>query len=281
MALTNRNVVFAQPGRHHSGTKGLYLWVSPDRSVRRWIFRYTSPVSKRVTEHGLGPIQVLTLTEARSKALDLQKQIASGRCPITEKRAARNVCSTMQSFGKCREAWLETHKPAWRSASQLKNTKTLLFGHGKPLLVVPVTMITADKIQVALAGLWTKHPNQARRALSAFERVFDFAKARGLRQGDNPAVWRANMEYRLPKMIAPRGKHYSAMDYAELPGFLTELRARRCRSVAAMALESYPNCSTNLGGAAHEMGRGGLGGTALDFGRDAHQTRPTPSGPIV
>jgi hypothetical protein len=42
--FTNRNVVFAPPGRHHAGVQGLYLYVSPDAQVRRWIYRYTSPV---------------------------------------------------------------------------------------------------------------------------------------------------------------------------------------------------------------------------------------------
>jgi hypothetical protein len=94
MALTNRNVVFAKPGRHHAGVQGLYLYVTPDQQVRRWIYRYTSPVTKRVTETGLGLVQVLTLAEARSKALDLQKQISQGICPITAKREARNCLPT-------------------------------------------------------------------------------------------------------------------------------------------------------------------------------------------
>src|SRR6516225_523092 len=197
MALTNRNVVFAKPGRHHAGVQGLYLYVTPDQQVRRWIYRYTSPVTRRVTETGLGLIEVLTLAEAKSKALDLQKQIAQGICPITAKRAQR-VVPLAQTFGECCEAWLETHKPAWRSVSHLKNAKVLLLKHGEPLTVVPVNTITSNQIQVALAGLWSKHPVQARRALAMFGQVLDFAKARGLRHGDNPAAWRANMQYRFP-----------------------------------------------------------------------------------
>jgi hypothetical protein len=56
--FNNKNVVFAKPGRHHTGTQGLYLYVSPDQQVRRWIYRFTSPVSKRVTETGLGLVSV-------------------------------------------------------------------------------------------------------------------------------------------------------------------------------------------------------------------------------
>src|SRR6516162_7369112 len=130
MALTNRNIVFAKPGRHHAGVQGLYLYVTPDEQVRRWIYRYTSPVTRRVTETGLGLIQVLTLAEAKSKALDLQKQIAQGICPITAKRANLHRAANL-TFGQCCEAWIKTHEPEWRSASHLNGARILLFKHGK------------------------------------------------------------------------------------------------------------------------------------------------------
>jgi hypothetical protein len=114
-----------EPGRHHAGIQGLYLYVyvSPDAQVRRWIFRYTSPVTRRVTETGLGLFPAVAPNDAKSKALSLQKQIAQGICPIQAKRVA---VVWQMSFGECCEAWIETHKPGWRSESQLKNAKTLL-----------------------------------------------------------------------------------------------------------------------------------------------------------
>jgi Arm DNA-binding domain len=222
MALTNRNVVFAPPGRHHAA-RGLYLWVSPDKSIRRWIFRYTSPVTHKVTEHGLGPIQLLSLTEAKSKALNLAKQVASGRCPITEKRAAKFALATTDTFGALAEAWIKTHEPSWRSKSQTHNMRVLLFRHGKPLLGIPTNTITPDMVQSTLAGLWSKHPNQARRALAVFARVLDFARARGMRQGDNPANWKGMQEYRFPRSKKMNGTHYNAMVYTRLPIFINAL----------------------------------------------------------
>ena len=126
--FTNRNIVFAKPGRHHAGIQGLYLYVSPDSQVRRWIFRYTSPMTRRVTETGLGLFPAVAPNDAKSKALDLQKQIAAGICPIT---ARRTHLVGQMSFGECCETWIETHKPGWRSESQLKNAKVLLLNHGK------------------------------------------------------------------------------------------------------------------------------------------------------
>jgi len=70
-----------------------------------------------------------------------------------------------------------------------------------------------------------------------WERVLDFAKARGAREGDNPAAWRGCMEYRFPRQPNVDRNHYTAMDYLDLPGFMSELRARQVRSSAARALE--------------------------------------------
>jgi integrase len=232
--FTNRNVVFAKPGRHHTGVTGLYLFVSPDAQVRRWIFRYTSPATKRVTEHGLGCFPAVGPNDAKSKVLDLQRQIAAGVCPIQARRIAHTTCMT---FGEACEAWVETHKPGWRSASQLKNARVLLELHGKPLWVVPVSQITPNNVQVVLAGLWSKYPIQARRVLSMWERVLDFAKAKGMRQGDNPAAWKGCHQYRWPKTRTTDHGHYAAMDYVELPEFVSKLHVRQVRSVAARALE--------------------------------------------
>jgi hypothetical protein len=83
--LTNKSIALAEPGRHHAGAKGLYLYVSPDGQVRRWIYRYTSPVTRRVTETGFGPVTVLTLAQAQTKANDYARQVAQGICPIDRK----------------------------------------------------------------------------------------------------------------------------------------------------------------------------------------------------
>ena len=101
--FTNRNVVFAKPARHHAGIQGLYLYVSPDAQVRRWIFRFTSPVTKRVTETGLGLFPAVAPNDARSKALGLQKQIAAGVCPMISVQINAGLNDVvLVCFPKCR-----------------------------------------------------------------------------------------------------------------------------------------------------------------------------------
>ncbi|HEX4715922.1 MAG TPA: integrase arm-type DNA-binding domain-containing protein, partial [Ktedonobacteraceae bacterium] len=233
-AFTNNNVVFAKPGRHHTGTQGLYLYVSPDEQVRRWIYRFTSPASRRVTETGLGLVSVVTLAQARTKAHDLQKLVAQGICPITAKRSAKAEQTT---FGEACDIWIDTHKPSWRGASQLRNANFLLHHHGKALAKIAVSAINPDLIQSALTDLWAKHPVQARRALAMWERVLDLARAKGMRTGDNPASWRGMHEYRFPRRKATDRKHYAALPYAQIGQFMQALRGKQERSTGALALE--------------------------------------------
>jgi integrase len=232
--LTARKVMLAPPGRHHAGTSGLYLFVSPDAQVRRWIFRYTSPVTRRVTETGLGAITVVSFADAREKALDLRRLIANGVDPVQAKRTERAANTT---FAQACEGWISTHKPGWRSESQLRNVRLLLLGYGRALAHVPIATITPNMVQSALTPLWERAPAQGRRTLAMWTRVMDYAKAKGLRVGDNPAAWRGCHEYRFPRRRSTDKRHYVAMPYEEVPNLIQLLRIRQARSKTAIALE--------------------------------------------
>jgi integrase len=68
------------------------------------------------------------------------------------------------------------------------------------------------------------------------EAVIDWATARGYRVGENPARWRGHLDKLLPnRRKVRRVRNHPAMPYADLPAFMTELRARH--SVSARALE--------------------------------------------
>lgn len=64
----------------------------------------------------------------------------------------------------------------------------------------------------------------------------DFAKARGYREGDNPARWKSHLDKLLParSKVQP-GKHMDAMPFGDVPMFMKKLR--EMPGVAARALE--------------------------------------------
>jgi integrase len=61
-------------------------------------------------------------------------------------------------------------------------------------------------------------------------------RARGYRQGGNPARWRGQLDKLLPKKTKVRRvEHHAALPYAELPEFMTKLRQQD--GIGAKALE--------------------------------------------
>ena len=56
------------------------------------------------------------------------------------------------------------------------------------------------------------------------ERVLDFAKVRGFREGENPARWRGHLDHLLPsKSKVKRVEHHAALPYGEIGAFMAEL----------------------------------------------------------
>jgi integrase len=87
-----------------------------------------------------------------------------------------------------------------------------------------------------LEPIWRIKPETAGRVRGRIEVILDWAKSRGLRQGENPARWRGHLQYQLPaRSKVRRVKHHPALPYAELPGFMAELREQE--GVGARALE--------------------------------------------
>jgi integrase len=95
----------------------------------------------------------------------------------------------------------------------------------RPLAHMSVGDITSDDIEATVRGA-----PQQKRLLRAIHGVFDLAISKGIRT-DNPAEHRI-MKYRLPngrKLEA----HHKAMPYAEIPAFVSLLRAKQQRHVLA------------------------------------------------
>jgi len=83
---------------------------------------------------------------------------------------------------------------------------------------------------------WTKKTETASRVRGRVETVLNWAKANGMREGQNPAQWRGHLDQLLPaRTKVRRVRHHRALPYAEVPGLTTELRSQT--STSARALE--------------------------------------------
>ena len=86
-----------------------------------------------------------------------------------------------------------------------------------------------------LKPIWTTKPETASRVRGRIEKVLDAAKAKGFREGENPARWRGHLDHLLPRPSKLARGHHAAMPYDEVAGFVADLRGRE--ALAALALE--------------------------------------------
>lgn len=237
---THKQAEKAPAGRHSVPSyKGLYLLVSAS-GQRRWVYRYTKPTTGKVTEAGLGGFDVLGLADARDVANDHRKALkGKGKVdPIEAKRAAKAERLAQQraaiTFGEVATDYIAEKASGW-SENHCYNVHLLLTRHAKALANKPLAAITSDDIVATLNPMRKHAPNQERRALTAISLVFQYAEAREIFDGRNPAEW-SRMKKRYPS--APKiDKHHRALDYREVPAFVTKLRNAQTRDSAPFALE--------------------------------------------
>jgi integrase len=132
---------------------------------------------------------------------------------------------------------MAAHEPCWKNVRHRQQWRTTMKEFVYPRLGDKITDdIETEHILNVLEPVWMKTPETASRVRGRIEVVLDWAKARGLRDGDNPARWRGHLANLLPKVskVAPV-KHLPAMAFDEVPAFVAELRS--IGSHTALALE--------------------------------------------
>jgi integrase len=221
----------SREGRHSDGG-GLYLVVGPGAS-RRWafIFRWGG----KLKEMGLGSLTAVSLADARERAGEARRTLASGCNPIEDRRAQAAKRDATTTFGAFSDELLKRLAHGFRNEKHKAQWTMTLTKYAAPLRSMKLGDIgTADVLEV-LQSLWQTKPVTASRLRGRIERVLDAARAKGLRSGENPARWRGHLDALLPRRQKLTRGHHAAMPYSDLPGFITRLRASE--SVSALALE--------------------------------------------
>jgi len=176
-----------EPGRHADGD-GLYLQIDKDGS-RYWIFMWKRGGKRRVM--GLGPERKVSLAAARRKAKDADRKIDDGLDPIDERKKSRAV---VLNFGQAAVECHATLSPSWTSAKHRDHWLSVLEKYAKPLYSKRVDQIDTDDVMLVLTPLWQKRPNLAMQLRERVQRVLNWATAKGMRHGKNPASWRGNLQ---------------------------------------------------------------------------------------
>ena len=199
-----------QPGRYADGN-GLYLVVDPS-GAKRWLLRLV--VQGRRRDIGLGGAGLVTLAEARERALSYRKTAREGGDPLAERRKAQVVVPT---FAEAVEQVHAEHRASWANAKHAQQWRNTLQQYACPQLGARRLdqIDTPDVLRVRIGT------------------VLDWAKAAGYRSGENPIEGVAKG---LPKQ-GDRDEHHAALPYAQVPSFIAQLRAAEASEGSRLAFE--------------------------------------------
>ena len=229
--LSTKKLSTLKAGTKTADGGGLYAICGPDGRVL-WGFLFT--INRRRRLMSLGGWPDVSLAVARDLATDARRKVRAGVDPIEDRKATRRK---MPTFGEVAEQVIRSKTPAWKSARSKDQWRQRLNDYAKPLLALPIDKVDTVTVLSALKPLWHSKPETASRVRAMIEAVCDYAKAAGLRAGENPAAWRGNLAHLLPKQKKLGDAHFAAMPYVEVGAFVGALREYQKQSTAAYALE--------------------------------------------
>jgi len=221
------------PGRHRVEARGLYLNVTADGS-KSWVLRVVANGRRR--ELGLGSYPDVGLAQAKTESARYRQVARRGGDPVAERDKDR---IELMTFEQAARAAYDDHKDSWRNAKhQAQWINTLTAYAFDPIGNKPVSTIESPDVLKVLAPIWLTKPETARRVRQRMALVLDWGKANGYRTGENPCN-AARSGAGLPKQpMKPEDKrHFAAMSYVNVPGFLEELRAGPASQSVLLALE--------------------------------------------
>jgi integrase len=224
-------------GLHPDGN-GLYLQIFTGGGGS-WIFRYK--FAGRARDMGLGSLPDVSLARAREKAAQARQQRAEGKDPIAERNAqrAQELLAKARSitFQDCAEQLIASHEAGWRNPKHKTQWRNTLSTYAYPILGdISVADVNTDLVKRVLQPIWVAKTATASRVRGRIEAVLSWAKANGLRLGENPAQWRGHLDHLLPaRSKVRRVVHHAALPHRGLPVFMAKLRARE--GIAPRALE--------------------------------------------
>ena len=194
------------------GGHGLYLIVRNYAKKRQ-----NGKVSKSWAQHltidgkrrafGLGSYPLVTLAQARNKALENAQAIQRGEAP--RKKA---VAEGTPTFGECLDRAIAVKRRDWRHPRTEEQLRFFIGKYALPYIGdKPIDAITAADVLQFLTPLAIETPASARKTKAGLHQIFAWSIAQGLREG-NPAD--RNISDALPSLATK--EHHKALPFAQV-----------------------------------------------------------------
>ncbi|WP_449106398.1 tyrosine-type recombinase/integrase [Pseudomonas mohnii] len=219
-----------EPGTYEDGD-GLRLEIKPSGS-KSWTLRFQ--LAGRRREMGLGSFPEVSLKKARLAASAKRSQLNDGVDPLAARdieraaqREAQRASEAKQlKFETLAKDYCEAHGGAWSEKWRkgwLRKLELYAFDHiGK----LSADEIGTPQVLKVLQPIWATKTRTADEVRGQIEQVLDAAKARNLREGENPARWRGHLDNllsRAEKKKARKREHFEALRWQDVPALMSKL----------------------------------------------------------
>ena len=225
----------SEPGKYFDG-HGLYLRVEPNGS-RLWVQRIA--IRGKRTELGLGSPYLVSLKEARDKALANRKMAREGRDPLQAKRSSAAV----MTFEEAAREVHRLHQPTWTNAKHAAAFLSSLEAYAFPRIgSLRMTDVTSADVLAVVTPLWSEKVDMARRVRQRIGTVMKWGIAKGWRL-DNPTENILTALPRQPVRKAPR----KSLPYDAVAGFLRTVHSSGTGLSIQLAIEFLVLTATRSG----------------------------------
>jgi len=221
--------------------KNLYLNIAAS-GTKSWLFIWQHNGVQ--SEFGLGSASTMNLEQARAAArrvhaqFDRAKQQGLVFNPIEAKRQAKaKLALVPTTFGDVVTRVIERDRASWKITNGKCGTaEEWTRTRDKYCLSIRdkrIAEITTNDIISVLEPMWHTINDTAHRVQDRMEQVMNYAIARDLYEGKNPARWAGHLEEIMPKVIVEK-KHHAMLDYTDMGDFMAMIASRDSMVVKAM-----------------------------------------------
>ncbi len=218
---------------------GLYLRTAPagDGVSRSWVFKFK--LAGKMREMGIGAYPVVTLAEARERAVALRKQVEQGIDPIEQRKASQAAAQQPEkrvvTFGDAAKAFIDGKAAGWSNPKHVDQWRNTLATYCATFASKNVSDVTKADVEAALRPIWLTKSETATRVLTRVVAVMKSARRRGWSDTDASA-WSEDIRADLPMLASKteRVQHHPALPYDQTPAFVASLKASRSMGSKAL-----------------------------------------------
>lgn len=204
---------------------GLYLFPSPTAGTGKWVLRFVSPENGRRRDMGLGSYPVVSLRDARERALEARQLIADNKDPIEQRSRGVDEALRVAKIPTFEAAARNLHAdlaPGFRNAKHRDQWLATLVQYVFPTIGrILVNELRAQDFATCLKPIWLAKPETASRVKQRCDAVMISCAALGFVVASPVGVVNAL----LPKQPGKRERveHQPALPWRQLPEFVRDV----------------------------------------------------------